>query len=87
MTVKFLPKNSDEKETAKVYFQEFGHANVFESLVNKNKFFVVAKAKGIEVVVSLNPCYSLADTKAELERLYEQAINSNPSDYEEETSE
>jgi len=81
MRAVFFPKKDEEKTGVKVTFPTREKAQIFTKLVNDSDYFTVAVAKKVEVRVTLNTCYNLVELEAELERLYNQAIQ---SDYQEE---
>lgn len=81
MKASFFPKKDQEKTSVKVTFPTREKAQIFTKLVNDSDYFTVAVAKKVEVRVTLNTCYNLGELEEKLESLYDQAINSNPSDY------
>lgn len=86
LKAKYFPNKGEEKVYAVISFRDDVKPKHFATLANESLVFTTAKASKVEVKVTFNSCYTLEEIKAEIERIHNQVVNANPSDYQEETS-
>lgn len=81
---KYFPNKGEEKIYAVISFRDDVKPKQFATLANKSLMFTTAKANKVEVKVTFNPAYTPEEIKAELEKIHEQVMNADPSDYQSE---
>lgn len=81
---KYFPTKGEEKIYAVINFRDDVKPKQFATLANESFLFTKAVAEKVLVKVHFNNCFSLEEIKAEIEKIYEQVMNADASDYQKE---